>query len=703
MNAQLRLPQRGSWWQAWSWLVLAVALVAGYGLAVAYGNGSFGQRLIDALKLFPGFPGYEAGRPWQYVLARHLAALIALLVTARVVLALLGDRIAQFRARLRRGHVVVCGLGETGLRSTRAFRAAGYRVTCLELAARSDAVTEARRLGALVLRRDATEVGALQTARADQAAVVVCACTDDATNTKIASFVVALANMRTGSAPSIHVELENPDLARLLRAPLASVGPTRLHFFSLSTVWARALLDAAGPSQQVVVLGATKLAQALVVEAAHRRHAHVREHGSAGRATLTLIAPAADEICSELVERYPAIARVCDLVPFAHPLGSSNGLMRGVAGSGGAPPVVFACIEDQSVNLAYALEAANALVDESRVLLPATAAAAALGPLLAGRRIAAVELPEDAASIDLLHDQMRDTLARETHEHHLAERRHALDFGARLSDRPWAELGRDARVSSYAYVDAMIEQLHAVWTRIEPLYDWDEEPMQLTDDAVEAMAELEHARWCRERLAAGWEHAAARNDAEKHHDLLLEWSDLPEEARRTGREMVRDRPRILAHAGFRLEPDPARELLARILHDRYVQARTGSESAPLAVPWAELDETARDYNRASVDHIAVKLARIGCTVAPRATGAEAVDLTDDDVERMAQTEHSRWVRERVLAGWSAGDRDDELRSHPGLVPWSALSEAEREKDRDVVRLIPALLAERGYVAVRASA
>jgi hypothetical protein len=644
------------------------------------------------------------------VLARHLAALIALLVTARVVLALLGDRITQFRAGLLRGHAVVCGLGDTGLRSARAFRAAGYRVTCLELDARSDAVAEARRFGALVLRRDATEVGALQSVRAERAAVVVCACTDDATNTRIASFVVALASTRSGTAPSIHVELENPDLARLLRAPLASVGRTRLHFFSLSTVWARALLDAAATrppdahaqSPQLVVLGATKLAQAVVVEAARRRHAQAREHSSTGRPTITLVAATADVTCAELLDRYPAIGRVCDLVPVAHRLSSGSALaMRGIAGADASVHVVFACLEDQSLNLALALEAANTLVDESCVLLPATAAAAALGPLLSGRRITAVVLPEDAASIDLLHDQMRDTLARETHDDRLAKRRQAQDFGTRSSDRPWDELDRDERESTYGYVDSMIEQLRAAWTEIEPLYDWDEEPLELTKNAVEAMAELEHARWRRELIGAGWQHAAVRTDEAKLHDLLVPWSDVPPSSRGTVREMVRSRPTILAHAGFRLERDPARELLARALHARYLEARGPAESAPLAVPWQELDETGRDYNRASVDHIAVKLARIGCRIAPQAAGAAAVELTDEDVELMARVEHERWVDERVAAGWSAGARDDDRQVHPGLVPWSDLPETEREKDRDVVRLIPALLAEAGYVAVRA--
>ena len=72
-----------------------------------------------------------------------------------------------------------------------------------------------------------------------------------------------------------------------------------------------------------------------------------------------------------------------------------------------------------------------------------------------------------------------------------------------------------------------------------------------------------------------------------------------------------------------------------------------------------------------------------------------------EIETMAEIEHERWITERVARGWSKGPRDDAARSHPALVPWSDLPEAEREKDREVVRAIPALLAEAGYVVVRA--
>src|SRR5437867_1478081 len=70
-------PRRSSFWRSWSWLVLTFVALVAFVLAVHYARGgSLGHRLLDALKLFPsGWPGYQPNDRWQYLLAKHLAAL----------------------------------------------------------------------------------------------------------------------------------------------------------------------------------------------------------------------------------------------------------------------------------------------------------------------------------------------------------------------------------------------------------------------------------------------------------------------------------------------------------------------------------------------------------------------------------------------------------------------------------------------------
>jgi voltage-gated potassium channel Kch len=737
------------WWRTWSWLVITALAAAAYGLAVAYGpdvlsdgrvvQGSLGHNLVDALKLFPsGFPGVVAG-PWQYVLARQLAAVVSLIVTLRVIVALFSNRFSELVARFRRGHAVVCGLGETGLRSTRAFRAAGYRVTAVDIDPAPTTADVVRGIGALVLRADATMPSALRTARVQDADYVICSCPDDAMNTHVASTVAALSAGRQSNTPlGVHVHIDNPDLAHLLRAPLASVGPARFHFFNVSAVWARAILESEeGPfhhlSQtppRIVVLGCTNLGRALAIGAARRWHEHARRTNQTGKLALIIAGSEAVDTCAALAGRYPAIERVCELTPLDQPLSSTTLLdLDDLLGrESRARKAVYVSLDDQSANLALALDAEHRLAAGTSIFLPAAAAAEALGPLFLGAgRIRPISLPYDAGSIELLHDHMRESLAveahqayrdermtaareapaqealaRQSHEVYLAKRSRAPDFGSRPADRPWRQLAEPYRQASRAHIDGMVDQLRAVWYLIEPLYDWDEPTLKLDQESVEAMAELEHLRWCRERQASGWRYGTPRDDARKRHDLIVPWANLPEEAREIDREFIRRRPAILARAGFRLERDPAREDLARRLHERYVEARLADPgSAPHQVSWGELPETARQRNRATVDHIAIKLARIGCRMFPRALGAvEAMSFTDADVETLAEMEHERWLTMMTDSEWAPGERDDRNRTHPDLIAWNELSDTAREKDREVVGAIPELLQSVGYCVVR---
>lgn len=64
-------------------------------------------------------------------------------------------------------------------------------------------------------------------------------------------------------------------------------------------------------------------------------------------------------------------------------------------------------------------------------------------------------------------------------------------------------------------------------------------------------------------------------------------------------------------------------------------------------------------------------------------------------ERLAEHVHDTWAGSRIREGWKYGPkRDDELRTHPGLVPYFELSDSEKEYDRatalETIRAILAL-------------
>ena len=131
--------------------------------------------------------------------------------------------------------------------------------------------------------------------------------------------------------------------------------------------------------------------------------------------------------------------------------------------------------------------------------------------------------------------------------------------------------------------------------------------------------------------------------------------------------------------------DPASEKLPIALHARYLAAAgtlgVGSQAALAA--WEALPETLRDAGRAAADHLPFLPAALG-----RPLPTDLSTLERDDWDRLARTEHRRWCADRIDHGWCHGTvRDDAARRHPCLVPWEALSEADRQKDRNSVHTL----------------
>ena len=71
---------------------------------------------------------------------------------------------------------------------------------------------------------------------------------------------------------------------------------------------------------------------------------------------------------------------------------------------------------------------------------------------------------------------------------------------------------------------------------------------------------------------------------------------------------------------------------------------------------------------------------------PQPIDTTGVELPDDLkmlVEQMSKNVHEVWAETRIQQGWTYGEqRDDELKTHPCLIPYEQLPESEKEYDRN---------------------
>lgn len=160
-------------------------------------------------------------------------------------------------------------------------------------------------------------------------------------------------------------------------------------------------------------------------------------------------------------------------------------------------------------------------------------------------------------------------------------------------------------------------------------------------------------------------------------------------------------PEVLVHG--------TNEVLARAKHEHYLEAErdrgvTPAEN-PSMVPWHALDENLKESNRLFADSIGAKLEAAGCVVLPNPLadpGDPSFAFPADEVEDLARVEHDRWCNDLLAQGWRRGPVKDAARKiHNKLVPWSELTEDDRDKDREPIRALPRMLARVGFVIERA--
>jgi RyR domain len=166
----------------------------------------------------------------------------------------------------------------------------------------------------------------------------------------------------------------------------------------------------------------------------------------------------------------------------------------------------------------------------------------------------------------------------------------------------------------------------------------------------------------------------------------------------------------------------ALEALARAAHAVYSKGVAAGKGAA-AVDYDALPEHEKMQNRGTVRDIATKLAHIGYVMVPARSHQPPFDFPDPHLDLLAEMEHDRWLKAKLSEGWRWAARTDKPnKRHSDLVLWrtlteeekarrfspeeldalgpSLLTEAEQDKDRDLVRGIPAILATAGYTVVR---
>ncbi len=146
-----------------------------------------------------------------------------------------------------------------------------------------------------------------------------------------------------------------------------------------------------------------------------------------------------------------------------------------------------------------------------------------------------------------------ETLAKAAHAAYIAESKaRGETLATNSAMRPWDDLSEDLREANRGQVADIPNKLRVLGWELAAGDGVRAADIAITDAQLEEMATREHDRWMAERKQHDWTWAPVRDNSRKHHPLLVPWDQLSEVEKEKDRDTIRNLPKLVEKAGFRV-------------------------------------------------------------------------------------------------------------------------------------------------------
>ncbi len=511
---------------------------------------------------------------WQLHIARWLAAAVSAGAILLAMVQLFHARLAQARIQWLLRHTVICGAGRKG---TRRATLAGVNPQGLVIIDNNDersGVEHCRQRGAHIVMGDATDPAVLLKANIPGAQEVVITCGKDHDNLEIALRVRSIIKSRRPAHLGplrCYVHIGDTELVEALRQQDFLVDGIDCQFFNHAenctrTAFSIAPLEVVPGKEgqptraqvELVIVGFGSMGQAIALQAAR-----IGQFRPGTRLRITVIDPQAQQREHAFLARYPNAREVCDFNFEARPLEHPQ-LREQLTAWANDPCTRLAlalCLEETAQSVSLALNLPRAVRQPTVTLYLHQSDERELSQVLttavqqAGPQIVSFGGVESYSVAEMFGGCHLDEIAQRLHEGYRAQRHAAGNCDE--SDpalAPWEQLSPGFRTSNRLHADHIDVKLRAIGCRRVPSGQLMGPQVEaFTPAEVELMAEMEHARWCAERYFAGWQRGAPKDKLRKISPELVPWAELPEATREYDRAPVRSIPTLLAATGHAVE------------------------------------------------------------------------------------------------------------------------------------------------------
>jgi len=491
-------------------------------------------------------------------LARGVVPLIALWLAGEALANLLRNPLRLLRVGRRGGHAVVLGLSP--LARAMLARWAAVRRPALAVSPHEEDEAPALAAGAAFVLSDWHVEDMPERAGVARAGSLACVSGTDAENIDAAAGAARAAErLRAADAPPLVVfaRVEDPFLRARIDERidrLAALERVQLRVVSAAQIAARRVLREHPLSSYAVLRAAPHLwifgCGSLGEELAV--HAIRLATAAAARPALTLVDREAALRRGSFLLRWPGAPEAAAL-RFEQARAEEGEALHERLAAGAAPPsAAYFCFRREEDNLAAALALLGAFERRGLAVPPLYLRGRAPGAALGGHPWVRPLGDEGAIAEEFLMGERLDDAAKRLHERYLADAlARGEQLGARRSLRPWLLLPEDLKDDNRNLADHIFAKVREAGCSLAPLEGAGTDP-GWSDAEVELLSEREHIRWMTQRLLTGWKYAETRDDAQKLHPDMVPYAELDESRKELDRAAVRQIPTLLAEVGYAL-------------------------------------------------------------------------------------------------------------------------------------------------------
>ncbi len=564
--------------QEYSWILLIflgilTVIISCYGLSLSFQESNISYSFLDLIYISLQLFVLESGSVpaisniWIQI-ARFLAPAVAATTFILLILIIFIDCLRIFWLNcFIKGHIIVCGLGYLGPVIVSYYRKKGKNVVVIESDPENKDLSQCKEHGIFTIIGDASDIRCLKKAKITEAERIFLVTGSDAINAEIAVKAYdIIKNHPRDSSCTCHTHIVDQNLCTVLRNQQMGVhhNPSfHWEFFNIYQIGGYCIQKAFPPGGEdilpedlrILVIGVGRMGETLIVQLAKRWR---EQYGSSGkRFFLMIIDKNADDIIGLITFRHPSLETCCSIEALSYSI-SSPEFARGsylFFENNQTFHQIYICINDSSLGLSAALQIESVLKGYTVPIIVRTTYLEGISCLFQTfqegcyeySNIFAFPLVSCRCSHELIIHGLQGLLARVIYDDYRLRR---IQEGKNPDDDPamvpWPRLDETYQKANLGQAGHIFTKITAIHCRIVPLTDWDEELFSFTDEEVEILAALEHERWNQDRLADGWMYGAERNNEKKKTPYLVPYEQLPEDIKEYDREPVRNIPMLLA-------------------------------------------------------------------------------------------------------------------------------------------------------------